>query len=186
MAISERVRRLRQESLDAPETLSSERARLLTEFISQPSHLESVPVRRARAFAHLLEHKSIYLGPGELIVGEKGPAPKCAPTYPELCCHSLEDLDILNSREKTQFKVSSATRKDYAENIIPAWQGRSLRELIFSEMSEEWKAAYDAGIFTEFMEQRAPAIPCWTTRSTTPECLISSPASRAVCPHWIC
>jgi len=156
MPLSERVQRLHQESLDASETLSSERARLLTEFFSQPAALESVPVRRARAFAHLLENKSLYLGPGELIVGEKGPAPKCAPTYPELCCHSLEDLDILNTREKTRFDISPDTRREFEENIIPAWQGRSLRELIFREMSEEWKAAYNAGIFTEFMEQRAP------------------------------
>src|SRR3972149_3922966 len=156
MPLSERVQRLHQESLDASETLSSERARLLTEFFSQPAALESVPVRRARAFAHLLENKSLYLGPGELIVGEKGPAPKCAPTYPELCCHSLEDLDILNTRKKPRFDISPDTRREFEENIIPAWQGRSLRELIFREMSEEWKAAYNAGIFTEFMEQRAP------------------------------
>ena len=31
-----------------------------------------------------------------------------------------------------------------------------MRELIFSHMTDEWKAAYDAGVFTEFMEQRAP------------------------------
>ncbi len=31
-----------------------------------------------------------------------------------------------------------------------------MRELIFQEMTAEWKAAYEAGIFTEFMEQRAP------------------------------
>lgn len=31
-----------------------------------------------------------------------------------------------------------------------------MRDLIFQEMTEEWKAAYEAGVFTEFMEQRAP------------------------------
>ena len=31
-----------------------------------------------------------------------------------------------------------------------------MRELILNEMTDEWKAAYEAGIFTEFMEQRAP------------------------------
>ncbi|MDH4137312.1 MAG: glycyl radical protein, partial [Anaerolineae bacterium] len=93
---------------------------------------------------------------GELIVGEKGPAPKAAPTYPELCCHSLEDLDILNSREKISFKVSPETRQIYEETIIPFWRGKTMRELLFAEMTEEWKAAYEAGVFTEFMEQRSP------------------------------
>ena len=156
MPISERVQNLRQQSLEARETLSSERAELLTDFYRQCNHLESVPVQRARSFAYLMEHKTIYIGEGELIVGEKGPAPKVAPTYPELCCHSLEDLDILNSREKTSFTVPAAARQAYADRVIPFWQGRSLREMLFEEMSSEWKAAYGAGIFTEFMEQRAP------------------------------
>lgn len=156
MPMTERVRQLRQRSLEARETLSSERAELLTDFYQQAQPLASIPVQRAMAFAYLLEHKSIYIGEGELIVGEKGPAPKHAPTYPELCCHSLQDLDILNSREKTSFKVEPSTCQVYADKIIPFWQGRSLRELLFKEMSPEWIAAYEAGIFTEFMEQRAP------------------------------
>ena len=156
MAITERVRKLRQQSLNARETLSAERAVLVTEFYQQNLGLISAPLRRALAFQYLMEHKTIYIGEGELIVGEKGPAPKATPTYPELCCHSLQDLDILNTREKTSFAVSPEVRKTYEETIIPFWQGRSMRDLLFSEMTREWKAAYEAGIFTEFMEQRAP------------------------------
>jgi formate C-acetyltransferase len=156
MPITERVRALRQQSLDAKETLSSERAELLTAFYQQETALMSEPVRRARAFAYILENKQIEIYPGELIVGEKGNAPKTAPTFPELCCHSLQDLDILDSREKTSFHVEPATHAAYERTIIPYWRGKSMRELILSEMSDEWKAAYEAGIFTEFMEQRAP------------------------------
>jgi trans-4-hydroxy-L-proline dehydratase len=156
MSMNDRVRKLRQQSLEARETLSIERAVLMTDFYKQNLGLISTPVRRALAFQYLMEHKTIYIGEGELIVGEKGPAPKATPTYPELCCHSLQDLDILNTRAKTSFAVSPEVRKVYAETVIPFWQGRSIRDLLFSEMTEEWKAAYEAGIFTEFMEQRAP------------------------------
>ncbi|MDX9956528.1 MAG: pyruvate formate lyase family protein, partial [Anaerolineae bacterium] len=156
MAMTERVRLLRQQSLDTRETLSAERAELLTAFYRQQTGLCSTPVQRAEAFAYLMEHKTLCINPGELIVGEKGPAPKAAPTFPELCCHSLEDLDILDAREKTAFRVSPETRQAYAEAIIPFWQGKSMRELLFREMTPEWVAAYEAGIFTEFMEQRAP------------------------------
>jgi pyruvate formate-lyase/glycerol dehydratase family glycyl radical enzyme len=156
MTISKRVSDLRQQSIEALETLSSERAELLTEFYSQDIGLMSTPVKRALAFKYLLEHKAICINDGELIVGEKGPAPKNAPTFPELCCHSLADLDMLNQREKTSFKVSAETRRSYAEKLIPFWKGKSIRELIFAEMTPEWKASYQAGIFTEFMEQRAP------------------------------
>ncbi|MBN2394388.1 MAG: glycyl radical protein, partial [Anaerolineae bacterium] len=103
-----------------------------------------------------LEHKAIYIHPGELIVGEKGPAPKATPTYPELCCHTLADLDILDAREKIPFAVSPETRQVYAEAIIPFWEGKTQCERLFEAMTPEWRDAYDAGIFTEFMEQRSP------------------------------
>jgi formate C-acetyltransferase len=156
MSITERVKILRSQSLEAKETLSPERAELLTEFYRREAGLVSIPVHRAMAFKYLLENKVISIGEGELIVGEKGPALKNAPTFPELCCHDLSDLDVLNSREKTSFKVSPKTKTSYEESIIPFWKGKSMRELIFKEMTEEWKQAYQAGIFTEFMEQRAP------------------------------
>jgi formate C-acetyltransferase len=156
MSMSERVARLRQQSLEAIPTLSTERAELLTEFYQQEMGLMSAPVHRALAFKYLMEHKTICINAGELIVGEKGPAPKAVPTYPELCCHSLEDLDILNSREKISFAVSPQARQVYEETIIPFWRGKTMREFVFREMTEEWKAAYEAGVFTEFMEQRSP------------------------------
>ncbi len=154
--ISERVSRLRQQSLDAKPAISTERAVLITEFFRLDTRAVSAPVRRALAFQYLMEHKTICIYDGELIVGEKGPAPKATPTYPELCCHSLNDLDILNSRTKISFKVNPQDRKVYKDLLIPFWQGRSMRDLIFQEMTDEWKAAYECGIFTEFMEQRAP------------------------------
>jgi pyruvate formate-lyase/glycerol dehydratase family glycyl radical enzyme len=154
--MTERVRKLRQQSLDTVETLSIERAELLTEFHKQDLGLMSVPVQRAMAFAYLLEHKHIDIYDGELIVGEKGDKPKAAPTYPELCCHTLEDLDILDTRPLTSFKVSAEARKAQEELIIPFWHGKSIGDLVLDEMTQEWKDAFDAGIFTEFMTQRAP------------------------------
>jgi formate C-acetyltransferase len=156
MTISKRVAQLRQQSLDAKPTISSERAVLMTEFYRQDLGPISAPMQRALSFQYLMEHKTIHIGGGELIVGEKGPAPKATPTFPELCCHSLADLDILDSREKINFGVSQEVRQSYQEQIIPFWQGKSMRDLIFREMTPEWKAAYEAGIYTEFMEQRAP------------------------------
>ncbi|HEY5133858.1 MAG TPA: pyruvate formate lyase family protein, partial [Candidatus Krumholzibacteriaceae bacterium] len=151
-----RVERLRRQSLEARPFISTERAELVTEAYARTVETASVPIRRALVFRHLMEHKTIYIGEGELIVGEKGPAPKATPTFPELCCHSLDDLDILDSREKIPFAVSSEARSVYEEKIIPFWRGGSIRDALFAGMSPEWIAAYEAGVFTEFMEQRAP------------------------------
>jgi formate C-acetyltransferase len=155
MPMTERVARLRQQSLNAIPAISTERAELITEFYRQNDAI-SVPVQRAMAFQYLMERKTICINDGEFIVGEKGTSPKATPTYPELCCHSLNDLDILNSRKKIPFAVNEQARRIYQNNIIPFWQGKSMRDIIFREMTEEWKSAYNAGIFTEFMEQRAP------------------------------
>ena len=154
--ISERVARLRRQSLEARPQICIERAELMTEIDRKSLATVSAPMRRALAFQHLMEHKKIHIGEGELIVGEKGPGPKATPTFPELCCHSLEDLDLLDRRDKIPYDVDAKTRRIYQESIIPYWRGRSMRDLIFQEMTEEWKAAYEAGVFTEFMEQRAP------------------------------
>jgi formate C-acetyltransferase len=156
MSMSQRVAQLRQQSLDAVPTISTERAELMTEFYRRDLGPVSAPVRRALAFQYLMAHKTICVNEGELIVGEKGPAPKATPTYPELCCHSLQDLEVLNSRPKIPFAVSEEVRQVYQGTVIPFWQGKSMRDLIFREMTDEWQAAYEAGIFTEFMEQRAP------------------------------
>ncbi len=151
-----RTARLRQESLDALPRLSPERAVLLTEFYQANAGLYSIPVTRAKSFLHLCQHKTIYIGADELIVGERGPAPKFVPTFPELTCHSVEDLEILNSRPKTWYRVDTECIRIYREKIIPYWRGRSMRDRLFAELPSEWKDAYAAGIFTEFMEQRAP------------------------------
>jgi pyruvate formate-lyase/glycerol dehydratase family glycyl radical enzyme len=156
MTMTERVTRLRKQSLEAVPRLSDERGRLMTEFYRTYSELTSTPVMRARSFNYLLDHMTIGIQPGELIVGEKGPSPKATPTYPELCCHSLSDLDLLDSRAKIPYKVDVLVRGNYEKIIVPFWQGRSMRDRIFADMTPEWKAAYEGGVFTEFMEQRAP------------------------------
>ncbi len=155
--MTDRVIRLREQSLNATETITAERAQLITRFYAtREAQGLSAPVLRARAFEYLLRNKAICINDGELIVGERGPAPKATPTYPEISLHSLQDLNILDSREKVFFRVSDDVKKIYSEEIIPFWKGRSNRDRIMERMTPEWLAAYKAGIFTEFQEQRAP------------------------------
>ena len=152
-----RIQQLREQSLKAVNRISAERALLVTEFHKTDlAQQVSVPVRRALSLKYILENKSICINQDELIVGERGPAPKATPTYPEITLHSLTDLDILNSREKVFFRVDEETRKAYENIIIPFWKGKTQRDRIFDNLDERWKDAYHAGMFTEFMEQRAP------------------------------
>jgi len=155
--MTERIQQLREQSLNAVYCISAERGLLMTEFYK--NHVafgDSIPVQRAKSFQYVLANKYICINDMELIVGERGPAPKSTPTYPEITVHSLQDLEVLNSREKVWFRVDDATRKAFEETIIPFWNGRSNRDRMMEAMTTEWHDAYEAGIFTEFMEQRAP------------------------------
>jgi len=154
--VTPRIARLREESIEARPAVSVERAVLVTQFYRENFGKYSAPVLRALNFKHLCRQKSIYIGKEELIVGERGPCPKAVPTFPELTCHTVEDLRILNSREMTRYAVSVEDIEVYQHTIIPYWQGRTMRDRVFSQVPKAWTAAYEAGMFTEFMEQRAP------------------------------
>ena len=60
MKMTERIRKLREQSLNAENRISAERALLITEFYqSGMADAEPVPVQRALAFKYILEHKYI-------------------------------------------------------------------------------------------------------------------------------
>jgi len=154
--VNERIERLRKESFETHPSISIERAILVTEFYEENAGKVSTPVMRAMNFRNLCEKKAIFIGADELIVGERGPAPRTVSTFPELNCHSREDLEILNSRKMTSYSVSPEDIDLYAEKVIPYWRGRSMRDKAFALIPEKWKSLYEAGLYTEFMEQRAP------------------------------
>lgn len=153
--MNDRIKRLHQQSLDTPTTLTIERALIETDFYKENYGKYSLPVLRAKNFYEICKRRTIYIGEDELIVGERGPQPKAVPTFPELTCHSAQDLHTLNDRELQSYKISDEDIARYERDVIPYWTGRTQRERIFSHVSEAWKEAYEAGVFTEFMEQRA-------------------------------
>ena len=56
--MTERINKLRRQSLDAIPTVSHERAQLLTEFYRSGEPLKhSIPVARALSFKYILENK---------------------------------------------------------------------------------------------------------------------------------
>jgi len=154
--LTPRIAKLRQESFEAQPDISVERAVLVTRFYKENYGKFSIPVLRASNFKNLCQKKTIYIGDDELIVGERGPYPKAVSTFPELNCHSVEDLEILNSRKMTRYSVYDEDIERYKKEVIPYWKGRTMRDRVFSHIPPQWQAAYTAGMFTEFMEQRAP------------------------------
>ena len=154
--MNERVRKLRKQSMEAVPHIDIERAKLITDAYKKYEGSVSIPELRAIAFKYYMENRTLCINEDELIVGEKGDSPQASPTFPELCCHTLEDMDVMDSRDIIFFKVDDKTREFHKEEIIPYWENRSLRHKILNNIGDEWKRCYEAGIFTEFMEQRGP------------------------------
>lgn len=152
----ERTKKLRKQSIETQPFITIERARLMTEGYKKYEGSVEIPVLRALAFKHYMENRTLCINDGELIVGEKGDSPQSTPTYPELCCHTMEDLDIMDKRDIISFKVSDDVKKIHEDEIIPFWKNRQIRQKIVSSMEQEWLDCYENGVFTEFMEQRAP------------------------------
>ncbi|AYD39936.1 glycyl radical protein [Clostridium fermenticellae] len=154
--MTERVKKLREQSLNAVPSLSMERAKIVDEVTKKYEGIVPIPVLRALALKEINSKKKLCINDGELIVGERGEGPATACTYPELCCHTLQDFDVMSQRERINFTVNDEAKELQKDVIIPYWQNRSMRYRILENVSQEWKDCYEAGIFTEFMEQRGP------------------------------
>ena len=154
--MNERIQKLRKLSFETEPSLSIERALIQTKFYKQNFGKYAIPVLRGLNFLEICKQKTIYLGEGELIVGERGPSPKAVPTFPELTCHSVEDFHVLNSREMQRYTIAQDDIDRYEKEVIPYWEGKTMRDRIFSHVPKAWSNLYEAGLFTEFMEQRAP------------------------------
>lgn len=152
-----RIRRLRRISVSESEPcISMERAVLLTEAYQKYEGSVSAPVLRGLAFKYIMEHRTLYLEKGSIIVGEKGHKPWAAPTFPELCCHTMADFDNMNQREKVFFRVSQEDKRIQQEVIIPYWKDRAMMSRINRLLPESWHNLFQAGLYTEFLMQRGP------------------------------
>lgn len=158
--MNERIQRLREQSVTTPVHIDLERAKIETDFYKENDGKYSVPVMRAITLKEYFSKKTLYFGDDELILGEKGKNPQASPTFPELCCHSEEDMKVMSERKLVSFHTTEEDRKLQAAEIIPFWKGRTIREKLLSRMTPEWHDCYEAGIFTEFMEQRGPGHTC--------------------------
>src|SRR5512139_3511474 len=108
---------LRENLLDAMPSVCVERARLLTEAYKQYGYLPPV-LLRARALAHVLENMTIYIQPGELIVGNQASRPRAAPIFPEYSVDWIApEIDEFIKRPADQFSVDPQVRWELLEDI---------------------------------------------------------------------
>jgi pyruvate formate-lyase/glycerol dehydratase family glycyl radical enzyme len=134
-ALSNRVKRLREECVLREPQICAERAVLVTEAYRENEN-KQINIKRALVVAQVLDRMSIYIQEGELIVGNHSSSPKAAPVFPEFDIHYEEELDEFEKRSGDRFLVSQETKAALRE-IIPYWKGRTIKERLLSMCPDE-------------------------------------------------
>jgi len=145
--VNKRTESLRENLLASEPALCPERAELLT---AAWRETEGRPIltRRAAGFAAILRGMSIYISPGELLVGNQASTPRAAPFFPEFAVAWLRrELHDLPTRRIDPFRVSPATEAALL-GVMDYWQGKTHNDLVGALNAQllpaEVLAAYDA------------------------------------------
>lgn len=144
---SDRIPKLVENLYAKMPEIESARAILITESYRQTEN-EPMVIRRAKAFAHILENIPIVIRDLELIVGSTTIAPRGCQTYPEFSYEWLEaEFDTVEKRSADPFYISEKTKQELKE-ANAYWKGKTTSELATSYMEPETLLAMEHNIFT--------------------------------------
>jgi formate C-acetyltransferase len=143
--ISERIARLKEMTLSSLSTICTERARIYTK-VYQENENTPVILKRAYALEKTLKEMTIFIGEGELIVGNQSSRLRAAPIFPEyVTAWIIEELDEFDKRPGDAFHVTEEQKRELRE-ICSLWKGKTLFERGNSLMSPLNKDIHDSGI----------------------------------------
>ncbi|MFI3209300.1 MAG: pyruvate formate lyase family protein, partial [Eubacteriales bacterium] len=144
---SERITRLVDNLFAKLPEIESARAILLTESYRETEG-EPIVMRRAKAFAHMLDNLPIVIRDEELIVGSTTIAPRGCQTYPEFSYEWLEaEFETVEHRSADPFFIAEKTKEELKE-VHKYWAGKTTSELATSYMAPEALCAIDHNMFT--------------------------------------
>ncbi len=144
---TERITRLVAHLFEKLPEIESARAQLITESYRQTESQPEV-LRKAKAFAHIMENLPIIIRPEELIVGSSTIAPRGCQTYPEFSFEWLEaEFDTVATREADPFYIADQTKKEIRE-ANKYWKGKTTSELATAYMAPETLTAMAHNMFT--------------------------------------
>ncbi|MFW9800541.1 MAG: pyruvate formate lyase family protein, partial [Candidatus Thorarchaeota archaeon] len=145
--MNSRTSRLRDRMLDAKPTISSERAKLFTDYVKVHED-EPTRIRLAKAFSHVLANMTLRIEPEEIIVGNMGATPRSCQIFPEYSWEWInEELNRFSKRRTERFEIGESDKEALRE-VFEYWQGKSTSEKCKEEMPKESQNASKAGLFT--------------------------------------
>ena len=145
--MSERVSRLKTDLFSVRPRIESARATLLTESY-RSTEAEPIVMRRAKAFAHILENLPLRIFDDELVVGSATVNHRASQIFPEFSVNWIEgEFETLATREADPFEIDAPTKAAIRE-ANAYFRGKTTSELALSYMSPAARLAMEHNIFT--------------------------------------
>lgn len=143
--MTDRIARLKEQMLSAVPTICTERARFYTETY-RVNEDKPVVLKRALALSRTLREMTIFINPGELIVGNHSSRNRGAPIFPEYAVEwVLKELDEFEVRPGDAFFPDQAVKAELRA-LCPYWLGKTTLDKGRSLMSGELREIHEAGI----------------------------------------
>ena len=153
---SPRIEQLRQNILDSEPTVGLERARIVTRAY-QENQDQPVLIKRAKALAAILSEQSIFINPGDLLVGNQGEGLRYPQVYPEnfgAWMGNEIEMQKMQTRTVNPLRIPREIWSELGQ-IADYWRGRTLVENCYAEFSPEILAARETLLFTVSLEKNA-------------------------------
>lgn len=132
-----RIEVLKKRMLDEKRFISMEQARLITESYRQHED-EPRPLQHAYALEKALNEITLKIDPDELIVDNRTPGVRGGVVSPEAGISRVsKEIETLPTRPQDRFNVRPEDIREFREDILPYWQGRSLEDYVKERIGAE-------------------------------------------------
>ena len=145
--ISERIARLSDKVRNTQPVLDLDRAKLITEFYSQPS-MDNYILRRAKAFKYYLENRKIFIDEDSQIAGHQGGRWQAVVLHPDVTKWLYDDFDTLDKRPSDNLAFASEEERKELWDIVNKWKGNTFGDFAADLLDKEMIDMIDSGIFT--------------------------------------
>ena len=145
--LSERIARLSDRVRNTQATIDLDRARLITEFYSQPS-MDNFIMKRAKAVKYYFENMEIFIDDDEQMAGHQGSRIQSVVLHPDTTKWLYDDFDTLDKRKSDNLQFRSEADRAEVKEIATKWHGFSLGDYTNALLDDDMKDMITAGIMT--------------------------------------
>jgi len=158
----DRIEKLQERMNARIPTICPERAEIITKSFMQTEG-EPIVIRRAKAFAEILDRMTVYIEPGMLIAGNQASASFAAPVFPEYSYEwVIDELDGFEKRSGDYFIITEET-KGRLRGLREYWAGKTHQDEVNANLSPTNLLAEKQGVL-----HRGGISPCPATGISFP------------------